>query len=153
LSEFYRAFNHRDMKSMAKIWAETDEVAMSNPLGGIKRGWANIEPVYRSIFDGPAQVYVEFYDYTIHKTSEMFFAVGRERGFFHTAEDKVKLDIRTTRVFKKIAGMWRQVHHHGSMDDPALWAAYREAVWSLSGGGKGRGSSDHGFDHTTPPNP
>ena len=66
LVEFYEAFNNRDMDKMSKNWAQTDETAMDNPLGGIKRGWEEIKAVYKRIFNGPAKVYVEFYDYTIH---------------------------------------------------------------------------------------
>ena len=52
---------------------------MDNPLGGIKRGWDEIKAVYELIFSGPAQVSVEFYDYTLHQSQDMFYAVGRER--------------------------------------------------------------------------
>jgi hypothetical protein len=38
------------------------------------------------------------------------------------------LAIRTTRVFRRVEGAWRQVHHHGSMDDPALLRAYQDLV-------------------------
>jgi hypothetical protein len=37
------------------------------------------------------------------------------------------LQIRTTRIFA-YAGTWVQVHHHGSIDDPAALAAYQQAV-------------------------
>lgn len=128
LVQFYHAFNHRDTKEMADNWAQTEEIAMDNPLGGIKRGWLEIKPVYERIFSGPARVYVEYYDYTLHVTPDMFYAVGRERGYFRFAGNEVKLAIRTSRVFRKIEGRWRQVHHHGSIDDPALLAQYQSAV-------------------------
>ena len=82
LIDFYNAFNNKDINKMAKNWAQTDEIAMDNPLGGIKRGWDEIKAVYEHIFNGTAKVYVEFYDYTIHETREMFYAAGRERGEF-----------------------------------------------------------------------
>ena len=63
LIEFYDAFNSRNLKKMAENWAHTDGIVMSNPVGGIKRGWEEIRSVYERIFNGPAQVYVEFYDY------------------------------------------------------------------------------------------
>ena len=44
---------------------------MDNPLGGIMRGWDNIREVYQRIFEGRAQVYVEYFDYTIHQTEDM----------------------------------------------------------------------------------
>lgn len=67
---------------MSDNWAQTDEIALDNPLGGIRRGWAEIFPLYERVFSGPAVVYVEFYDYTLHVGEERFYAVGRERGHF-----------------------------------------------------------------------
>ena len=52
LNEFYRAFNSRDLALMQQNWENSEEAAMDNPLGGIKRGWSEIEPVYERIFAG-----------------------------------------------------------------------------------------------------
>lgn len=128
LSEFYDAFNSQNLEKMSQNWAQSDEIAMDNPAGGIKRGWSEIKAVYERIFSWSAQVYVEFYDYTIHETNEMFYAVGRERGEFHVGKTVVKLAIRTSRIYKLIDGRWQQVHHHGSIDNPELLARYQSAV-------------------------
>ncbi|MDA8338046.1 MAG: nuclear transport factor 2 family protein [Nitrospiraceae bacterium] len=128
LIEFYDAFNNRDLDKISKNWAQTDEIAMDNPIGGIKRGWNEIRSVYERIFTGLAKVYVEFYDYTIHETKEMFYAVGRERGEFRIGDTAVPLAIRTSRIFILIDGKWKQVHHHGSIDDPELLARYQSTV-------------------------
>ncbi len=128
LVQFYCAFNTGNMAMMAANWALTDEIAMDNPLGGIKRGWPAIEAVYEVIFEGQAEVYVEFYDYTIHETSEAFWAVGRERGYFRAGGRELPLAIRTSRIFRKNGGRWRQVHHHGSIEDPQQLAKYQAAV-------------------------
>ena len=132
LSDFYAAFNNRDLGKMANNWAQTDEIAMDNPVGGIKRGWEEIKAVYERIFNGKAKVYVEFYDYTIHEQGDMFYAVGRERGEFRIGETVVDLTIRTSRVFQLMNGQWRQVHHHGSIDEPELLARYQQAVTESS---------------------
>jgi ketosteroid isomerase-like protein len=128
LVQFYCAFNSSDMQMMSGNWAQTDDIAMDNPLGGIKRGWVEIQSVYERIFGGPAQVYVEFYDYTIHETAEMFYAVGRERGYFRLGDEEIKLAVRTSRIFRKFDGRWQQVHHHGSIEDPRLLERYQAAV-------------------------
>jgi len=39
LSEFYEAFNKGDIIKMTNNWLQNDEIAMDNPVGGIKRGW------------------------------------------------------------------------------------------------------------------
>jgi ketosteroid isomerase-like protein len=128
LVEFYRAFNGRDLALMQSNWLGTEEASMSNPLGGVCRGWEAIQEVYAKIFEGKAEVYVEFYDYTIHDSHDMFCAVGREKGYFRMDGMQVELAIRTSRIYRKVQGKWRQLHHHGSIDDPALLAEYQSAV-------------------------
>ena len=128
LIQFYSAFNRRDMTMMADNWLQTEEISMCNPLGGTKRGWAEISAVYRKIFTGKAIVYVEFYDYTILKSVEFYHAVGKERGYFRRDTEEVELAIRTSRIFTLRNGLWKQVHHHGSIDDPGLLKRYQSAV-------------------------
>jgi ketosteroid isomerase-like protein len=129
LSQFYRAFNRCDLALMGQNWLQSDEAAMDNPLGGIKRGWPEIEAVYRSIFTGAAKVTVEFFDYTIHTVGDFFYAVGRERGALRAKDGtQLALQIRTSRLFRRIDGLWRQVHHHGSIEDPELLRTYRALV-------------------------
>ena len=128
LSEFYSAFNSQNLEKMKNNWAVELNPVMSNPLGGKKTGWADIEQVYQNIFTGPASVYVEFYDYTVHQSADMFSAAGRERGYFSIDDEKIELCIRTSRIYQYINGHWKQVHHHGSIDDPSLLSKYQQAV-------------------------
>jgi len=128
LVQFYHAFNTGDLKEMSENWEQSDDISMDNPLGGIKRGWAEISIVYEKIFKGSATVYVEYYDYTIHEHSDVFYAVGRERGFFQLGNRQVDLIIRTSRVFRRLGSNWKQIHHHGSIEDAELLAKYQSAV-------------------------
>jgi ketosteroid isomerase-like protein len=128
LEQFYAAFNGRSLALMADNWAQADEIALDNPLGGIRRGWTEIRPLYERVFSGEALVYVEFYDYTLHVGQDLFYAVGRERGHFRKGNTELALAIRTSRIFKKIDDRWKQVHHHGSIEDPDLLARYQSAV-------------------------
>lgn len=120
--DFYKAFNSRDMQRMEDNWAQTDDVSLSSPAGDIKRGWSEVKAVYEYIFNGPATVKVEFYDYTLHESNDIFYVVGRERGEVCTGETRFPLTIRTSRIFRMIDGAWKQVHSHGSMDDAELLA-------------------------------
>jgi hypothetical protein len=116
------------MQLMEQSWLNTDEISMDNPIGGIRCGWDEIKMGYDKIFNGKAKVYVEFYDFSIHKTENMFFATGRERGYFKTNEIEIPLAIRTTRIFIKSNDEWKQIHHHGSIDNPELLKTYQDAV-------------------------
>ena len=74
---------------------------------------------------GPAQVYVEFYNYSIQQTSSMFCAVGSERGELRMHGEILQLAIRTSRIYCRQNGRWQQLHHHGSMDNPQLLVKYQ----------------------------
>lgn len=127
LSQFYQAFNLRDLELMRKNW-HPQECVLDNPLGGILRGWDEIEPLYQRLFEGTARVKVVFHDYTVHQGGDLFCAAGRERGTFEKNGQKLDLAIRTTRIYRLVDGVWRQIHHHGSIEDPVLLARYQTAV-------------------------
>ncbi len=128
LIEFYRAFNGSDFTLMQQNWLPSPGASMSNPLGGIKRGWEEIRSVYRSIFEGPAEVYVEYYDFQLFRGERFFQAVGRERGFFRLGKKELPLRIRTSRSYVWDGERYRQLHHHGSIEDAQLLQAYQDAV-------------------------
>ncbi|HKZ09685.1 MAG TPA: nuclear transport factor 2 family protein [Rhodanobacteraceae bacterium] len=128
LSGFYRALNDRDLDLMSRIWAQSDDVAMDNPVGGIKRGWNEIRAVYMQIFSRPEPFWFEFHDYSFHAAADVFYVVGREHGEYRSGPATLRMAIRTSRLFRLVDGEWKQVHHHGSIDDPTLLAQYQAAV-------------------------
>jgi len=71
----------------------------------------------------------EFWDYTLHRADEVFFVVGRERGRIETDNSALDLAIRTTRLFTREGSGWRQLHHHGSIDDPDMLSRYQRLVF------------------------
>jgi hypothetical protein len=62
--------------------AHSDDIAIDNPLGGIRRGADEPHKMYEGVFKSPANVHVVFWDYTVHQAGDMFWAVGRERGTY-----------------------------------------------------------------------
>jgi ketosteroid isomerase-like protein len=109
-------------------FAPTDDVAIDNPIGGIRRGRDQPHLMYEKVFKSPADLHVEFWDYTINQVGDVFLAVGRERGTYFGGERRHEVSIRTTRVFRRFESQWRQIHHHGSIDDPRMLAAFQKAV-------------------------
>jgi ketosteroid isomerase-like protein len=126
INRFYAAFNGRDLVAMGKVWAE--DGVLYNALGGVAHGWQEMAAIYRRIFAGAVTVQVAFFDYTFGEAGDVAWAVGRERGTACHGADAIDLDIRTSRVFRRIGGRWRQAHHHGSIDDPKRLAAYQRLV-------------------------
>jgi ketosteroid isomerase-like protein len=128
LSQFYRAFNSRDILLMRENWSPTDDISMNNPIGGIKRGWPEIRRVFERLFTGPAQITVEFHNYSLHVSGDIFYTVGRERGRLESPTTIHELAFRTTRIFRLLDHHWRQVHHHGSIEDPAQLDRYQSTL-------------------------
>jgi|GEM_PF-421700 len=132
LAQFYRGFNTRDLKMIDENFARSDEVAIDNPLGGIRRGADQPHVMYEGVFKSPADVHVVFWDYTIHRAGDVFWAVGRERGTYREGDVVKNLNIRTTRIYQLIDGRWRQMHHHGSIEDSKLLGDYQNAIRSAA---------------------
>jgi len=128
LIAFYKAFNARNAEAAANNWAKKYAVAMSNPIGGIRRNWNAIKDGYDKIMGGEARVYVEYHDFNFHQFDDVFYVEGRERGSIDTGEVQLGLKIRTTRIYKLFDDGWKQVHHHGSMDNPELLQRYQSAL-------------------------
>jgi ketosteroid isomerase-like protein len=141
LVEFYKAFNARDIGLIDRNFAATDEVVIDNPLGGIRRGADQPRQMYQGIFASPADLHVVFWDYTIDRAGDVFWAIGRERGTYRDGDDKREINIRTSRLFRMVDGRWRQVHHHGSIEDPKALADLQNAVRSPKPSNVSSGSS------------
>ncbi|TCL71322.1 nuclear transport factor 2 family protein [Rhizobium sp. BK251] len=129
LIEFYRAFNAGDIAGLAAIWEDGDAPSMDNPIGGIRRGWDAIREGYLNLFGGSAKVQVTFHDFTSQGGSDWYLFVGRERGVCTTPDASLDLRFRTTRWFIRTNGLWRQLHHHGSIEEPALLADYQRMIF------------------------
>lgn len=125
---FYKAFNSKDLMLMQQVWLNGSSASMDNPIGGIRRGWEDIRKGYEKLFQGKLHIQVEFYDFTLHTTEDMFVVVGRERGTLTFDKKVLELAIRTSRIFIKKDGAWKQLHHHGSIDNPALLEQYQAII-------------------------
>jgi hypothetical protein len=129
LIDFYRSFNARDLDGLTANWADGDAASMDSPFGGVRRGWLAIREGYSKLFNGPATVRVAFHDFTSQGGgSDWNLFVGREKGICETPIESLDLRIRTSRLFIKMKGVWRQLHHHGSIEEPVLLAEYQRAI-------------------------
>lgn len=130
VESFYYAFNQRDMGVFAEMWAEHELIQLNNPLGGILRAYEPISELYRGIFNGSARVWVELYDIVEFQSDAMVVFAGREKGEFTKGKVTIPLSIRTSRIVQWMgSGVgWKQVHHHGSIDDIQMLAEYQTAV-------------------------
>jgi len=128
LSEFYCAFNKRDLALMEQNWLPSPDISMDSPLGQCRRGWPEIREVFQRIFASAPSLRVEFYDYVINEFGAVFLAVGRERKTLQSAHSTLEVRMRTSRLYAFQEGRWWQFHHHASIDDPGVLKLYRAAI-------------------------
>ncbi|MGL6236941.1 MAG: YybH family protein [Segniliparus sp.] len=138
LESFYFALNNQDLDVLAKVWAPDPLAQLNNPLGGLLRGGEQIVDLYRRVFEGSIRLQVELTDIVEYSDERHAVFAGREIGEYIdlATGSRTPLAIRTSRYFVVEApsgassetGFWRQLHHHGSIDDPAALSAYQAAV-------------------------
>lgn len=134
LESFYAAFNNRHLDQLTDVWSADPLVQLNNPLGGMVRGIVGIRSLYDRVFSSNGRAWVEFGDIVAHDLGEAVVFAGRECGEFATEDDVVPLSIRTSRIFAfEPRRGWRQVHHHGSIDDPSALNNYQQAVQRATG--------------------
>lgn len=129
LETFYYALNSADLDVLAAVWSADALAQLNNPVGGILRSGRGIAELYGRIFASGMAVEVTFTDAVTYDFGPSIVFAGRELGSYRDANGhRVPLAIRTSRVFGWQEGRWQQFHHHGSIDDPALLAAYQAAA-------------------------
>lgn len=128
VQDFYRAFNSRDLELMKLNWSQSESILMANPIGGIRRGRDEIFNGYAKIFGSEPSVYVELFDFQFEASESMFVINGRERGHLVSGKHKVDLRIRTTRIYRLEGASWKQIVHHGSIDEPDLLNTYQQII-------------------------
>ncbi len=128
LSQFYRAFNNRDMNLMAENWSHSNTTSLFNPVGGLRTGWKEIKTLYEHIFGEKFNYRLRLTDYSIQKSSEMFVASGNVEGTIEDRNETFTFQVRSTRVYILECNNWKQIHHHSSIIDPSELNEYEFTV-------------------------
>ena len=128
ISQFYHAFNTRDINLMAENWSHSDSISMFNPAGGLKKGWKEIKEIYEHIFGEKFHYELELTDYQIQQSAEMFVVSGNVVGTIEDKGQKFTVQIRSTRIYEQECGNWKQIHHHGSIINPSKLSEYQIAI-------------------------
>jgi hypothetical protein len=117
LHEYYSALYSSDIVKMKDVWSKEKTTAFTNPLGGIIRSYEDVIQAHDELFSLPVKLDVEYYDIEITKLKNGFSSVGRERGTMTIEGECIDVAFRTSRLFIKEEGVYRQLHHHGSFED------------------------------------
>ena len=123
LAQFYKGFNSRDLALIDANFAPSDEVAIDKLLGGICRGADVPHKMYETVFKNPANIRVEFWDYTIHRVGDVFWPVGRERGAYRDGDAVKELNIRTRLPANSLLPGHRALQEAMRAGDPNRWGS------------------------------
>jgi len=129
LHEYYAALNSANIKNMKNVWSNESTIAFTSPLGGIVRGYESVIQAHEDLFSAPIQIDVEYYDIEISMLNNGFCSVGREHGTMTINGKSIDVSFRTSRVFIKERGVFKQLHHHGSFEEMAT----QEVIMNLLG--------------------
>ena len=113
---FYTAANQMlagDLSGFEAIWSEADDISQLGPTGAICIGRA-------AVMEQFAKEAAMGFEGTLIADDRRFVA-SPEMGLMDCVErisgmtkagESIKVDIRSTTVFRKEAGHWRVLHHH-----------------------------------------
>jgi len=117
LHEYYAALNSGDIEKMRNSWSKEQTTAFTSPLGGIVRTYKEVIQAHKELFSLPIKIDVEYYDIEITTLNNGFCSVGREKGTMKIGNEVIDVAFRTSRLFIKEEGTFKQLHHHGSFED------------------------------------
>lgn len=103
---FYEAFNERDVEAMGQLWAETDDVTCIHPHRAVIAGHRDVMRSWRAILTNPDQPKIVFATETPRIVGDIGIVAGREV--------VAGVPIVATNLYRREAGSWKIIHHHGS---------------------------------------
>ena len=103
---FYDAFNERDVEAMAELWAQSDDVTCIHPHRAVIAGHQEIMRSWRAILRNPDQPRIVFATETPRIVGDIGIVAGREV--------VAGVPIVATNLYRREAGTWKIIHHHGS---------------------------------------
>ena len=121
-SEYYAAFEARDLDQMAEVWERSDRSSVTHPGWPTLHGWARVAGSWDAIFGNTAFIQFVLTDEVVHVAGSTAWVTcdenilqansSREGG-----EDVAELQggrVAAVNVFVLTDGRWRIVLHHGS---------------------------------------
>lgn len=132
LSDYYYALNNANITKMRNNWSKENTVAFTSPLGGIIRTHEDVVASHDELFCSPIDIDVEYYNIEISEMENGFSAVGQERGIMKIADESFNVGFRTSRIFIKEEGQYKQLHHHGSFEDIEVQTKIMQTLAGLS---------------------
>jgi len=111
---FYRAFEGLDLKAMAKVWAQSDDVQCGHPGWQILRGRGAVIESWRQIFENSPEIFFVLSNVSIEIRNTIAWVTLYENIHSSGEGQEVLATVLTTNIFERGRDGWCMIHHHGS---------------------------------------
>ena len=123
--KFYAALNRMlggDARSLEDIWSHDSTVLTMHPIGGREIGWEQVRASFEQVARSSTGGRVELTDQLIRIDGEFAYELGVELAQFSISEEPLSVNSRVTNIYRRQAGDWKIVHHHGDKS-PGIFEA------------------------------
>ncbi len=107
---FYDAHEARDLRAMAALWTDDDDVVCTHPGWPILRGRDVVLESWRRIFGGPGRNQFIVTNEVVTVAGVVAWISCDE----NLVDGGATGTVAATNVFRQVDGRWRMVVHHGS---------------------------------------
>jgi ketosteroid isomerase-like protein len=107
-------FAKGDPRPVAELFSRRDDVTLANPLGPPRLGWADVQKAIEAAAANFAGGSVDFEEVSRYATPDLGYVVQLERQEAQLAgrEDKARISLRVTMVFRREGETWKVAHRH-----------------------------------------
>jgi ketosteroid isomerase-like protein len=123
--KFYEALNRMAIgktSAFDEIWSHDPNVTAMHPIAGRQIGWDAVRESFEQFAQLASRGTVAMKEQVIRVTGDMAFELGVEQGSVTLAGEHAEFEHRVTNIYRRDAGGWKMVHHHGDVD-PGLVGA------------------------------
>ena len=111
---FYRAFGSLDINQMSAVWSRDDSIRCVHPGWPLLTGREPVIDSWAGIFNNAAVMQFDIVDVEVTLEADFAWVVCTERLTSVQGGQVAEGRVQTTNLFRKEAGQWLMVHHHGS---------------------------------------
>ena len=126
--EFYSALNRMlggDASVLERVWERSSAVTTMHPIGGREVGWEAVKHSFAQVAKNSTGGWVKLTDQMIQVAGDFAYELGVEQAEFSISGEPLTVNARVTNIYRRRAGGWKIVHHHGDKSPGILEALNR----------------------------
>lgn len=121
IEAFYRAFSHKNVKSLEQAWVQAPYAILAGPQGEIHQGWEQISAFFSQRFDQleDVKIVAKLANMVCHVVGDVAWLAGTERRVMTSGESQNLEELTVTCVMQRLGTGWQLVSYHASRPSPS----------------------------------